>query len=259
MKVDGTGQVEVLARGTGTVAPHVPVRGLGGSLPVIPDHLPLALVSQMRCSHQIYFCKKISLNLLELFLAAGAFLPSSQLCKTPKEQRLNLARANQLCYSPKIAYFTDLKPEKNQKKPKTTITSHLNQAKKPFKTLHPCSARMATSAIRQSKPDWPTAAAGTRCQPLGGFSLGTQCVLEVVELLPLPLSMPWHHHVVCNDGNGCRRESSSWGPEQRWRGGAAGGRSAVALFRQSWGQPSSPQWFKFVLLTHPLLFFTNGK
>jgi len=154
------------------------------------------------------------LRLLELFLAAGAFPPSGQLHKTPKEQRLNLARANQLCHSPRIAYFTDLKKHKTKKTPKSPATpsNHISEPtklKKPFYTLGPCTVRMATSATQQ-----PNLASSTADpQPLGGFSLGTQLVLEAMGCLPSPSSMLWHHHVVCNDGNGCTKESSVSVPE----------------------------------------------
>lgn len=105
--------------------------------------------------------KKIFLKLLELLLAAGAFLPSGQLCKTLKEQRLNLVRANQLCRSPKIAYLRDLKKipkqtKKHSQKPPTPPpppAHHISppsKLKKPFYTPCPRSTRMATSSIQQS-------------------------------------------------------------------------------------------------------------
>lgn len=72
-KGDGAGQ-----RRFWQEALYVPAaaRGLRGSFPASPDHPPPALVLQMWHSHQIYFCKKFFFfKLLELFLAAGAFLP----------------------------------------------------------------------------------------------------------------------------------------------------------------------------------------
>lgn len=97
--------------GARKVASHVPVapRGLRVSFPVSADHPPPVLIAQMQCLHQIYFCKKLFWKLLELLPAAGAFLPPGQLCKTPKEQRLNPARVDQLYHLPWIAYSTDLK------------------------------------------------------------------------------------------------------------------------------------------------------
>lgn len=162
--------------------------------------------------------KKIFLKLLELLLAAGVFLPSGQLCKTLKEQRLNLVRANQLCRSPKIAYLRDLKKIPKQTKKTLSKTpnnppprpSHLTPKQAEKTLLHSLSTEHKDgNLIHPTKLADPQAAAGTLCQPLRGSSLGTQLVLEAVGPLPLPSSMPRHHHVVCSDGNGCRRESSS--------------------------------------------------
>lgn len=88
--------------------------------------------------------------------------------------------------------------------------SHLTPKQAEKTLLHSLSTEHKDgNLIHPTKLADPQAAAGTLCQPLRGSSLGTQLVLEAVGPLPLPSSMPRHHHVVCSDGNGCRRESSS--------------------------------------------------